>query len=176
MRALSLPAQGALFAAAAEALTPSYRRWCDASGTEPQSRLLSTVIATARNSPPPSPAMARSLLSRIETVAPSGPSDAADFTGAQDCWICADVSVRVFADSADASIFSWYLLEPLLQSVSVELFGVEDVGSELEDELETRLLLADRTVQAIENLNESVDALIRSPQADIAALMSRICP
>lgn len=99
----------------------------------------------------------------MEAGVPSEPSDRAWFTAAQNCWICADSALRVALREFDAADASWYLLEPVSQSVSESLFGLSDVGSLAQDKDEAVALADPGLVDAIAALNEAIDVLEAGP-------------
>jgi hypothetical protein len=144
IRSMSDRAKAALFWACSDALSEEFSAWAEhtGAGTEPllrrgQSAAYDFAAHGTR------PAGASQLLSDLEAGTPPGESpDEVSSTSAQDCWICADVGVRVFVErDYDAGPAIEYALEPLLGRVSEELFGVTQLGSgpDEEDKLETLL-------------------------------------
>lgn len=161
---LDSDSQVALLACAAEALIPRYLDWCADAGVSRQDELLRGAVEHARGVAlgtvkQPS----RSLLMSVEAGIPSEPSDRAWFTAAQDCWMCADSALRVALHEYDASDASWYLLEPVFQSVSESLFGLTDVGSLTQNDREAEALADPRLAQAIAAINEAIDVLQVGP-------------
>jgi hypothetical protein len=140
-----------LFWACSSALVPAFRAWAAHRGAHTE-LLLRSALASAHSFAtqgidPQSPAH---LLASIEASTPAGNSpDEVSATSAQDCWICADVAIRVLVDEAyRAGPAIEYALEPVLSAASEELFGVSQLGTSDEEEEQVRLLLRHREVAA----------------------------
>lgn len=159
---LEQQAQVALFAAAADVLRPRYVDWVDAAdgAVEDQSDLLDrAVVAALRFAAGDGDAPTTALLGQLEAATPSEPFDVPWATAAQDCWICADTAVRSSLGDHAAQESTWYLLEPMFQSTSERLFGVVDVGSERQDELEGQALEDPALSAAVSALDDTIEAL-----------------
>lgn len=162
---LQLRPQVALFAVAAEVLTPRYLDWVTAADSMVLSeiRLLDRAVAEAKKfAASESSTVSRGLLQALEAAVPADRSDADWFTAAQDCWICADTALRVSLGEFAAEDSTWYLLEPVFQCTSERLFGYTDVGSELEA-LESVALEDAALRRAVAGLDTAIDVLRGSP-------------
>ena len=128
----SLPKRSisALFLACAEALRPAFREWAAHRGesTEP---LLERAISSARSFAVTGqpPADVHQLLASVEEATPEGESwHGVPSTTAQDCWICADIAIRVIADPEyRAGSGLHYALEPLMGRVTERVHGVSEL-------------------------------------------------
>jgi hypothetical protein len=158
---LSSRAQAALFHTCAVALSPLYEAWAQAGGME-HVPLLKQVIAHGRayalggalNE------SATRLLREMERAAPPGEAiGSVDSTLAQDAWICADASLRVVVQPASHP-GDWleYALNPLIVSVTEDLYGVAQLGSG-EDDRDRAVLGDPRVTAAIERLDWAVSEL-----------------
>lgn len=144
IRSMSDRATAGLFWACSDALSDEFSAWADHTGasTEPTLRAgQSAAYGFAAHGT--QPAQASRLLAELEGATPPGESpDEVSSTAAQDCWICADVGVRVFVrGDYDAGPAIEYALEPLLGRVSEELFGVTQLGSGPDEEEKVETLL-----------------------------------
>lgn len=164
---LSKRALVGLFWSCATALQPEYQEWAARSnaGTD---RILSEALAAAHQfaAYDREPAGQEELLHALEVSVPAGESpDALSATAAQDCWICADVAIRVLVhDSYNAGPAIEYALEPTLQRASEELFGVSQVGSgPSENELVDELLAHPPVSEAVGFLQWATDYLKSRP-------------
>jgi hypothetical protein len=90
------------------------------------------------------------LLASLEAAMPAGDSpDEVSATSAQDCWICADIGIRVLVDKGyNAAPAIEYALESILTAMSEELYGVSQVGTSEEEEAQIRMLLQHPKVAA----------------------------
>lgn len=97
---------------------------------------------------------------------------------AQDCWICADIGIRVLVDkNYKAGPAIEYALEPALSAASEELYGVSQLGTSDEEEEQIRVLLRHRKVAAaLEFVRWATDYLQDRPEPaeeDLALVSSR---
>jgi hypothetical protein len=149
IRGISTRAQAALFWACSAALTDGFLAWSDRRGGGSESLLRAGQSAAynfaAFGFEPPD---AATLLSEMEAGTPAGDSpDEFSSSTAQDCWICADVGIRVWVIRAyDAAPAVEYALEPILGAVSEDLFGFTQVGSGPDEEGQIERLLQDSRV------------------------------
>lgn len=167
IRRLSKRSLVGLFWSCATALQPEYLDWAERQDarTEPILREALTVarqFATLGREP-----VGRAeLLHALEVSAPAGESaDAMSATVAQDCWICADIAIRVLIhDNYDAGPAIEYALEPTLQRASEELFGVSQGGSGPDENEQVEALLAHPHVsEAVAFLQWATDYLEDRP-------------
>src|SRR5207249_3188730 len=91
---------------------------------------------------------AATLLAALERSTPPGDSpDAVSSTSAQDCWICADVCIRVLVDETyDAGPAIEYALEPVVSAATQDLYGVSQLGSSEDEDARVQAVLAHPTV------------------------------
>jgi hypothetical protein len=160
---LSKRSQVALFWSFASALQPEYRRWVTHSKDQHEPILLE-ALTVAHDFALSGIRVVTSteLLSDLEASVPAGESpDEISATAAQDCWICADVSIRVLADdNYNAAPAIEYAIEPMLQRATERIFGVSQVGSGEREREETEAILKDWYVsEAIEFLSWATDYL-----------------
>jgi hypothetical protein len=102
------------------------------------------------------------LLQALEAATPAGDSpDHISSTLAQDCWICADVSIRVLVDTEyDPGPAIEYALEPVLSAVTHRLFGVSQIGSGPDEQMKVHAILADPAARtALEFCRWAIDYL-----------------
>jgi len=151
----SLPRRSlvALFWACSTALLEEFLRWAAHYHQSTEQLLRDTLNAAYKYAVfGTDPLDATRLLRSLEESSPSGESpDDFSSTAAQDCWICADVSIRVIVDpSYDAGPAIEYALEPVVSATTEELFGVSQLGSgpELEETMSV-VLEASRVVAAV---------------------------
>ena len=140
---------GGLFWACAAVLLPEFRAWAAHRGerTEPILReALSAAHAFAVHGATPPP----DLLAALEASTPVGDSpDEVSSTTAQDCWICADIGIRVPLDPGyDAGPATEHALEPVLVAATEELFGVSQLGTSDEEEAQVAAVLQHPKVAA----------------------------
>lgn len=160
IRHLPASSQVALFLSAGLALSESWTAWATASNLAPDHRLLDRVReAVESHLADGSDALPAGLLAEIEAATPSEPTEIPGFTAAQDCWICIDTSVRAGLGEFDAANSTWYLLEPAFQSVSEQLFGLADVGSDRQETDEQAALSQPQMRSAVEAVERAIDAL-----------------
>jgi hypothetical protein len=115
----------------------------------------------------------------MEVATPEGESpDAYSSTAAQDCWICADIAVRVMTRpdySAGSGIE--YALEPLLQAETERVHGVSQLGSgPHENEQMSEVLRQPRIVDALGFCDWAVLAMAERGEvtpADLGDLTAR---
>lgn len=161
-------AKSALFAVLAHGLLGEFEHWARirASSVTPfVNEAIRSAESFARTGE--QGAGARALLDALEANTPDGEYvEGTDATAAQDCWICADVSVRVQLDPTfEVGSSIEYALEPVLQHTSNRLFGVSQVGSGEAETSEIEALLAQDSVAsavhycrfAIETLKSTTD-------------------
>jgi hypothetical protein len=178
IRQLSQRAQAALFWACSDALTPEFLAWANHTGAGTEGLLRAGQAAAynyaAWGAKPAEPAQ---LLAALEAGTPFGESpDDFPSTRAQDCWICADIAVRVWAvGEYDAAPAIEYALEPMLGAVTEELFGVTQVGSGPDEERQVAVVLQDaRIVRAITFVRWATDFLSVEPSEEaLSALRAR---
>jgi hypothetical protein len=155
------------FACAAEALVPRYLDWCADAGVEMRDGLLLNALDESRRIVGGyRSANGRSLLEQLAAAAPAEPTDAAWFTAAQDCWICADTSLRISVEGYKAADATWFVLEPLFQKVSEDLFGFSQASTEMQDESEELVLQNARLVAAIAAVDEAISIFSSGPITD----------
>lgn len=179
IRKLSARALAGLFWACSTALLPEAMAWAEHRGEQPDPALARGLAAArqfaAAGAPPDDP---RQLLHRLEASTPSG--EASDYYSpgnAQDCWICADVCIRVLTDPGyDPGPAIEYALEPVVAMATQELFGVSQVGSGDQEEAQVIAIMRHpRTVEAITFCQWAIGFLEERPspaEADLAAVAS----
>lgn len=145
--ALPRPSIADLFVACAAALMPGFRQWATQRGEETEP-LLARALATSRSFALTGEAIedVQTLLASMEAAPPA---DEVSSTLAQDCWICADISVRVIADpqfAAGPGIE--YALEPIVQRATAKLHGVSQLGSGPEEDSQMEAVLRRSDVTA----------------------------
>lgn len=167
VRQLSKRSLVALFWSFASALEPEYRHWAAHSRIHNEPTLTDTLTVAhefATSGIPPS--AGAELLSELEASTPAGESpDEVSATAAQDCWICADVSIRVIVDDEyDAGPAIEYALEPTLQRATEHIFGISQVGSGERENEQTEAILEDLHVsEAIDFVSWATDYLSTRP-------------
>lgn len=153
IRKLSTRALVGLFWACATALLPEAEAWARHWGEQVNPALQQGLAAAyqlaASGAEPADPAQ---LLDALENAVP--PGDSPDYyspASAQDCWICADVCMRVLADPGyDAGPAIEYALEPVVGTATQELFGVWQVGSGDQEEAQITAVMGHaRVAEAI---------------------------
>ena len=170
IRKLSTRALSGLFWACSTALLPEAVAWAEHWGAQPDPALAQGLAAAYQlavtGAPPPDP---RQVLQRLEATAPFGESrDYYSPGNAQDCWICAAVSIRVLADpSYDACRAIQYALEPVVAMATQELFGVSQVGSGDQEETQVIAIMSHpRVAEAISFCQRASDFLRERPSPD----------
>jgi hypothetical protein len=118
------------------------------------------------------------LLDALENSTPHGHSpDYYSPASAQDCWICADVCIRVLVDPGyDAGPAIEYALEPAVSRATQELFGVSQVGSGDQEEAQITAVMGHaRVAEAIGFCRWAADFLGQrlSPTGDDLSLVGR---
>jgi len=170
----------ALFWACSDALMPAFQAWAELRGDAGEPLLHEAQAVArgfARSGAPP--AQGEFLLGELAAAAPPGDSpDEYSSTAAQDCWICADVGIRVLVDRQyGAGPAIEYALEPILAAATEELFGVSQVGSGNDEESQlSELLQHPRVAAAIEFCTWATQFLQGHPEptdADLVLLGSR---
>lgn len=167
IRKLSTRALAGLFWACSTALLPEAVAWAKHWGEQPgpalEQGLATAYQFAATGVPPPDP---RQLLQRLEASTPFGESpDYYDPGSAQDCWICADVCIRVLADPGyDAGPAIEYALEPVMAMATQELFGVSQIGSGDQEEAQIIAIMGHpRVAKAIRFSGWATDFLYKRP-------------
>ena len=160
---LSRRAVVGLFWSCAMALQPEYQEWATVRNVRTD-RILREALTAARQfaAHGREPAGCRRLLDALEASAPAGESpDVVSATAAQDCWICADIAIRILVhDDYIAGPAIEYALEPTLQRASEELFGVSQVGSGPSENEQVEAILAHFPVsKAVDFLQWATDYL-----------------
>jgi len=168
------------FWACSGALLPEFQAWAAHRGerTEPLLRFAMAAVHefAAHGTEPPGAAR---LLAALEASTPAGDSsDDVSSTSAQDCWICADVGIRVLVDRGyDAGPAIEYALEPVISAASEDLYGVSQLGTSDEEEEQVRGLLQHRKVTAaLEFCRWATDFLQDRPspaEEDLTLISSR---
>jgi hypothetical protein len=149
---LSKRSQIALFWACSSGLLPEYIRWATYVDARTEPILNASLVAAYQFAAlGQEPSGKQELLSLLEASAPPGDSagktDEANETAAQDCWICADVCIRVLVEEDyDAGPVIEYALEPILQHATEYLFGVSQVGSGPHEVEQVQAILAQHEV------------------------------
>jgi hypothetical protein len=122
-----------LFWACSTVLLPEAEAWAEHWGQQQEPALQQGLAAAYQlASTGARPRDAARLLQALADSMPPGESCADGYpTGrAQDCWICADVCMRVLVDPGfDAAPVIWYPLEPVIGMTTEELYGVSQLGS-----------------------------------------------
>ncbi|MBO0805277.1 MAG: hypothetical protein J2P25_19635 [Nocardiopsaceae bacterium] len=177
IRKLSARALAGLFWACSTALLPEAVAWAEHQGKQPGPALARGLAAArqfaATGAPPDDP---RQLLHSIEAATPSGDAPGYYSPGnAQDCWVCADVCIRVLTDPGyDPGPAIEYALEPVVAMATQELFGVSQVGSGDQEEARVIAIMRHpRTVEAIMFCQWATGFLEERPSpaaADLAAV------
>lgn len=169
-----------LFWSCASALLPEFEAWAAHRNVTTASILNEALEAGYRYAVlEVEPVEARSLLQALERSTPAGDSpDHVSSTAAQDCWICADVAIRVLVDANyDAAPAIEYALEPVLVYATQELFGVSQVGSGEREAAQIREILGHPAVGlGIEFCRWATEFLSHRPSPtveDLALLRSR---
>jgi hypothetical protein len=167
---LSARALSGLFWACSTALLPEAAAWAERQGGQADPALARGLAAAYQfavtGAPPSDP---RQLLQRLEAPVPFGESrDYYSPTSAQDCWICADVSIRVLADPGyHAGRAIEYALEPVMATAAQELFGVSQVGSGDQEEAQVMAIMSHpRVAEAISFCQRASDFLRQRPSPD----------
>lgn len=180
VNALSREGQVALFAACCRALLPEFQSWSAHRG-EATGPLLDAALQAAEEFAVSGrePSQAQQLLQALEEDTPPGESpDMVPSTFAQDCWICADVCIRVIVDSSyNAGSAIEYALEPMMTMATEHLFGVSQIGSGEREEAQCALIMSHPpVVAAIDFCRWATDYLSRAPRPiadDLALVRSR---
>jgi len=151
------------FAAVASVFLPSYRAWAEVSESQ-GGLLLEEALEAGRHYAFFGSVVENGnvILSQLEANTPDASEsaeDAALITIAQDCWICADIALRIPLEGYLPGDGAWYVLEPVFQAVSRRLFGVDDVGSEDAELLEPGVVSDLRLRQAVAACREAVSTL-----------------
>lgn len=173
----SLPTRGVvgLFWACAIALLPRFQEWAVRRHVRTESLLQSALQAAYEFAASGSDAaVSEELLAALEASTPEGQSlDDFPSTSAQDCWICADIGVRVLVDrSYSPGPAIEFALEPVLTAASEELFGVSQVGSSDQEETQlSELMRHEKVRNAIEFLRWATDFLGNRPTPTPEELM-----
>lgn len=147
-----------LFSTAAHVLAERRREWLQTDGANSSDVVFEQALEGARNfAYGRTSSASNSLLVEVESAAVNELSNGAP-TVVQDCWICIDTAIRGPVAGYDMSSSTWYLLEPLFQSVCTRLLGVSDVGSENEAAERTVLddPVMDRGVTAVRSCVERI--------------------
>jgi hypothetical protein len=179
IRKLSTRAVAGLFWACATALLPEAEAWAGHRGEQLDPALAQGLAAAYQLAAAGvAPAEPGQLLAGLEASTP--PAGAADYhppANAQDCWICADVCMRVQADPGyDAGPAIEYALEPVIRTSTEELFGVSQAGSGEQEEAQVRAIMGHpRAAAAIAFCQWAADFLHQRPsptREDLAAVAS----
>jgi len=173
IRGMSIRGQAALFWACSEALVDAFLEWADRTGSDTAQVLRSGQLATyGFVTLGVESTDAIELLSEFEEKAPFGESiDMIPSTTAQDCWICADVGIRVWvSESYDPGPAIEFALEPILGTVTEELFGFTQVGSGPSEEMQIEAVLQDeRIVRVLDFMNWATNRLGVEPDDEALA-------
>lgn len=177
IRKLSTRALVGLFWACATALLPEAEAWAQHWGAQVNPALQQGLAAAyqlaASGAQPHDPAQ---LLDALENSTPHGHSpDYYSPASAQDCWICADVCMRVLVDPGyDAGPAIEYALESAVSRATQELFGVSQVGSGDQEEAQITAVMGHaRVAEAIGFCRWAADFLGQrlSPTGDDLSLV-----
>jgi hypothetical protein len=170
MRAGRLPKRSlvGLFWACGSGLLPAYRERIASLGV-PAEPILEEVLAAAyvfavSGREPVNGA--GSLRAFEAATAPGGPvDDDGSEIAVQDCWICADVCIRLLVDSEyRPGLAVEYALEPVIQQASERLFGFSQVGEGPDEERQLEAILAESDVSlAVEFIMWATDFLAERP-------------
>ena len=164
VRGLDLRAQVALFMTAANVMGARWTEWAMATNYLPHAQVferavgLASDFATGRAREVP-----RDALEEVEAATPSDQSDVPGFTTAQDCWICLDTSLRSALGEFDPADSTWYLLEPLFQTVSESRFGYADVGTNGQEAAESAVLADPAVLAAVTAIDRAIELLGSRP-------------
>jgi hypothetical protein len=170
----------ALFWACSSALVPEFQAWAAHRGERTEPTLREALAAAQQFAVSGTePASAESLLMALEASTPAGDSpDQVSSTAAQDCWICADITIRVLAEPHyDPGPAIEYALEPVLAAATEQLFGVSQLGASDEEDAQLRSVLRHpKAAAAIEFCRWATDFLRHRPaptEADLSLVSSR---
>lgn len=160
---LSERSASALFVACAKALRPRFTEWVERRGRDSYP-LLERALSAASEFVVTGVAAddAAELVIEMEAATPEGDSpDSFSSTPAQDCWICADIAVRLMTQDDHSAGFSIeYALEPLLQAETERVHGVSQLGSgPHENQQMDEVLRQPRIVAALDFLTWAVGVL-----------------
>jgi hypothetical protein len=179
IRKLSTRAVVGLFWACSTALLPEAEAWAEHRG-EQVDPALARGLAAARQfaAAGAQPPHSGQLLHALALSTPS--SDSPDYypsASAQDCWICADVCMRVLVDPGyDAGPAIEYALEPVVTTATQELLGVSQAGSGDQEEAQVKAVVAHPPVaEAIRFCRWASDYLRERPspsEDDLAAVVT----
>ena len=168
IRKLSARALVGLFWACSTALVPEAEAWVRHHGGQvdpslPQGLAAAYQLAVS-GVMPGDPGQ---LLEALENSTPFAQACVHGYNpgNAQDCWICADVCMRVLADPGyDAGPAIEYALEPVVSTATQELFGVCQVGSGDQEEAQVGAIVAHpRVAEAIRFCRWASDFLRERP-------------
>jgi hypothetical protein len=178
LNTLSKRSQVAFYWACASALQPEFRAWAAHRGASETllNQSLSIAADFASTGAAPERFALGRLLEALEASTPPGESpDEFPATNAQDCWICADVCIRVLVDGAySPGSAIWYALEPVVTEASVRCFGVSQVGSGESEEAYMQVIQRQPVVvAALDYCRWAINFLGQkpSPDADDIALV-----
>lgn len=160
---LSRRAQVLVFVCTADVLRPSFIAWL-ANEDEDAGRadILERALRAARlfSMTGTEPAGLADLIHDMERLAP----ETDGFTAAQDAWIAGDIALRVAGGTFEPRDGVWFALEPQFQATSERLFGVSDVGSELEESGERTALNDPALTAAVAGLERALEYLAGVPE------------
>ena len=167
LNTLSSRSQVAFFWAASWALRPEFRRWAAHRGV-PTETLLDQAVRVAEQFAVEGirAADVEVLLRALEEATPAGESpDTYSSTSAQDCWICADLCIRVMTDDGMASGYGVeFALEPVVSSATERAFGISQVGSGPQEDQQLQTVLRDpRVMSAIDFCRWAAEFLRERP-------------
>jgi Protein of unknown function (DUF416) len=174
LRSLPGRAQIALFWASSMALLPEAEAWAEHTGMQTVTTLSDTLDEVYRIVVSGElPENIAELLETLEATTPHGESpDAFDSTYAQDCWICADVSIRLLVKPEyDAAPAIYYALEPIFDRVTNELYHVSQVGSSDQEASQVEVILNHpRVAESIDFCMWACEFLGKHETLDVADL------
>jgi hypothetical protein len=177
---LSRRSRVGLFWTGATALEPEYVKWAQQRGHSGEPLLRNALQIAHRYAVDGiEPSDPSALLHALERSTPPGESaDHSSTTAAQDCWICADASVRIIADATyRAGPAIEYALEPVVAATTMSIFGVAQLGGDSDEDNAMETVLSQASVaNAVDFLRLATEFLRARPcpsAEDLSALESR---
>ena len=139
------------FWASSAALLPAYSLWARHNVTSNEG-LLQSILRASRDFAEGGtvPLKPEQLLRAFGSSTPPGEAiDEFSTATAQDCWICADICLRVIVDDTyEAGPAVEYALEPTMAYATEQLYGVSQLGSSDKEDQQTNALLRHPSVRS----------------------------